>query len=849
MTNKPIVVAAVLAGTIAAIAGLAAQAQPNRAALAERIGITTNTLDLLEARNGLTDPAIANMPFQVIQQLLLEMEYPDLAQRRAAFRRLQSVNEDGQIPVRALENAVEQLRTLRSVSRAAQAQLPTGPLIDIRAIAPRIRGGFPAVTTAAPAGGAGGRGRFRGLAGALNPARWTWLGPGNVGGRTRALAIDPANPKSIWAGSVGGGVWHSADQGVSFSPVDDLMANLVVSSLVIDPTNSQHVCAGTGEGFYNGDALQGAGIFCTFDGTHWSVLTATLTPDYQYVNRLAINATGKIMLAATRAGLFRSDDAGWTNWSPRWTGEFSDVVFHPTDASLAVAGGLKNGQAYYTTDGGLNWHPVTHPGVWNDRVELTYSRKNPAIVYASVNNGTGEIWRSVDGGQTYSRRRGVDAAGKAVPFLGKQGWYGNAIWAGDSTNSNLVIVGGIDLWKSTDGGDTLVDISSWWDDRSVHSDQHVIVADAKYDGTTNRAVYFGNDGGIFRADDVSKAGNNSQPPCISGWTRLDNDYGVTQFYHATGGRSGLILGGTQDNGTILSTGSQKWGSMYGGDGGWTAIDPADEHVLYGEYVDLNVHRSLDGGKTTEFISGRYPVRVNGEWVWKWKPVPFTIADAQTGNALFIAPFVLDPTNRDRMLAGGYQLWRTNDARAPLTTTSGPRWESIKPATTTAISAMAVDAADARVVWVGHVNGDLYRSDNATDAAPGWTKLDDASTPLPNRYVTRIAIDPHTSKTVYATFGGFSQGNIWKSQDNGVTWHDISNGLPAAPIRAVTVHPAQSGHLYVGTELGVFESTDDGATWSATNQGPTNCSVEDLFWHGTTLIAVTHGRGLFAIPQP
>ena len=195
---------------------------------------------------------------------------------------------------------------------------------------------------------------------------------------------------------------------------------------------------------------------------------------------------------------------------------------------------------------------------------------------------------------------------------------------------NFVIVGGVDLWRSTNGGDLLVDISTWWDPRSAHADHHCITSAAGFNGTTNRRVFFGCDGGVFTTADVRTVGNNAQLPRINGWAELVNTYSVTQFYGAAGNAtSGVIVGGTQDNGTIClqpTAGSENWRTIFGGDGGWCAADPTDPKVFYGEYVFLNIHRNLDGGTSDDTDGDRY---ISGQFWndaqqrWDWKPIPFT----------------------------------------------------------------------------------------------------------------------------------------------------------------------------------------------------------------------------------
>ena len=127
-------------------------------------------------------------------------------------------------------------------------------------------------------------------------------------------------------------------------------------------------------------------------------------------------------------------------------------------------------------------------------------------------------------------------------------------------------------------------------------------------------------------------------------------------------------------------------------------------------------------------------------------------------------------------------------------------------------------------------------------------MDHAGTnPLtPTRFCTRITIDPRNNNIVYVTFGGYNRGNVWRTTDGGVKWSNIGNLLPEAPVRSLAVHPRKSKFLYLGTEVGVFASEDSGATWGPTNEGPTNCSVDELFWLREVLVCATHGRGMFTI---
>lgn len=310
----------------------------------------------------------------------------------------------------------------------------------------------------------------------INQTSWESLGPGNIGGRVRALYVHPANTDVIFAGSVGGGIWKSIDGGASWNPVDDFMGNLSISCIVADPTTTATVSgtvlyAGTGEGFYNGDALRGHGIFKSTDGgTTWYHLSSTDPSgdsDWYYVNRIAVNGNGTIIAVARGNGIFTSSDSGasWSKNAPSGSGSYNlryDVKFDPNDDSKAVVGG-DQGDIFYTTDTGTNWtyaNIVSLSGFVAGRVELSYAENTPDLIYASVDNNSGDIYKSTNGGATWSKTSNPG-------HLGNQGWYDNTIWT-DPTNSNHLVIGGLDLYQSTDGGVNWNKISTWYYSPLLH---------------------------------------------------------------------------------------------------------------------------------------------------------------------------------------------------------------------------------------------------------------------------------------------------------------------------------------------------------------------------------------------
>src|ERR1043166_686 len=580
--------------------------------VAAKLSLSVQQLHSLRARFDISnDGLLALSPIQ-IQRMLEEVEHPgfDKHAEELKFRALRMMDEHGRIPPDGLLRALEHRRQV-------------GGDTDLFPVAPDPSPVLPDPGAPGP------------LSAGIQTSGWTWLGPGNIGGRVRAILVHPTNTNILWCGGVDGGVWKTTNSAATWFPLNDFMASLAVSCLVMNPTNANVLYAGTGEGTYNADAIRGAGIFKTTDGgTTWTQLSATANSSYLYVSRLAIaSSNSQVLLAAPRRGIFRSTDAG-TNWSQRFATETMDLQFHPTDNNQAIASG-RSGEAWYSTNGGLSWTAATGIPSGSGRVEITYSPSGPKTVFASVDRNSGELYRSTDGGHTYSLRN------TGSNYLSGQGWYDNALWA-DPTSTNRVIVGGLDLWRSTNGGATLTKISQWFSaPASAHADHHVIVHSPAFNGTTVKTVFFGNDGGVYRANDVYTVS------LTSGWQELNNHLGITQFYGGAGNAStSVLVGGTQDNGSLRYTtngGTEGWTTMFGGDGGFSAADQSDGNYFYGEYVYLQIHRSANGGRSSSYIySG--------------------ITDVGS-SANFIAPFILDPNNPNLMLGGGLSLWRSTNVKA------------------------------------------------------------------------------------------------------------------------------------------------------------------------------------------
>lgn len=660
---------------------------------------------------------------------------------------------------------------------------------------------------------------------------FTWIGPGNIGGRLRAILVDPSNPNTMYVGSASGGVWKSLDAGASWMPLDDFVPSLSIGCMAFHPGEPSIVYAGTGEGFFetvegtsNTAAVRGAGIFRSTDaGATWAQLSATATPDFYFVTRLAIHPVNpQVMVASTSTGLWRTSDGGAT-WSRRWTGHAYDVQISPGDPDLLVAG-AHDAPPLRSADAGLTWTEATGAPP-RHRYEVRFARSNPSIVYATASTDGGyiHVYRSTDGGRTYAARFTSNT-------IATYAAYNNVVWV-DPTNPDIIIVGGVYLYRSSNGGSSMTRVLN-----SIHADHHAIVEHPGYNGTTNRVVYFGHDGGISRVD-------NAQTGTTS--VNLNNNLGVTQFYGGAASPSGVVIGGTQDNGTLRTTGDpQGWTRPLGGDGGYCAADPSNPNILYAETQRLDIRRSTNGGQSFSNIRQG-------------------ISEAGTLDVNFIPYFMLDPNDPHTMYAAGRSLWRSRN----VATGNPPTWTVVKPRLESGggsggpigahfegndprnIATIAVAEGNPDLVYVGHNNGQVFRSTNATAASPDWTRVDANPGPLPARWPACIAIHPDHHARVYVSLMGYTPGNVWRTTDGGLTWVEASGSgaasLPPVPTPAIAVQADAPGRIYAGTDIGLFISADDGATWGRIDPGIGPAPVEQILWKDRrTLLIVTHGRGMY-----
>ncbi len=679
------------------------------------------------------------------------------------------------------------------------------------------------------------------VAGAIPGIEWVERGPNNVGGRTRAMMVDPNDPtgRTLWAAGVGGGLWKTLNITVPqpvWTPVNDLFANIAITTLAYNPLNTQEMYFGTGEGFFNADAIRGLGIWKSTDGGNtWNQLASTNNSNFYYVQRLAIHPVTGHIYAATRTGLYRSQNGGstWTKVLGAGTGAVSDRIADveiAADHSIYASAGLFQTDGVYksTTGNAGSWTKLNtgtngFPATGIQRIEIACAPSNAQVVYAMAQgsgNGLGGIYRSSDGGATWTS---LPLPTDADPGIGSditrnQAWYDLTI-AVDPNNENTVLIGGIDLFKSTNGGNTWQQISHWYGGfgfQEVHADQHWIYF---HPGSSN-VIYFGNDGGVY----YTSNGTAAMPTIVS----KNSGYNVTQFYACAmhpAAHSDYFLAGTQDNGSHLFRfpGLNSTIEVTGGDGCFTHIDQDQPQFQWTSYVYNNYFRSTNCGQ-----------------VWTY------ISFGNTGS--FVNPTDYDNVSNILYAAhssGHYLRWTNPQSGNTTQTVNITNFGST-------ISHIAVSPNTPNRVFFGLNNGRVVRVDNAHTIASGsagaWLNN---GAGMPSGSISCIAIENGNDNHLLVTYSNYGVNSVWETTNGGSTWINLDNSsLPDMPIRWALFNPLNASQALLATELGVWSTSFiNGATtiWAPSNQGFANTRVDMLKIRSSDrlIIAATHGRGLYS----
>lgn len=703
---------------------------------------------------------------------------------------------------------------------------------------------------------------------------WQALGPAptgptklagglNVGttsaGRITSLAVIPTGSHAgrLVAGSAGGGIWISDDNGVTWTPQTDSAADLAIGALTVDPTNPDHLIAGTGEDNQCGDCFPGDGILNSTDGaTTWTLQNPGGVFSGLKVGEVAIDPNNSSHeFAATSGGLYVTTDGG-SHWAlptdasyatVAGTGRVDSVALDPsTNPSTVYIGGAGTGSSPVakSTDGGTTWAAastgIAAPGAY-PVVKLAIAKSSPSTLYVSVGSDSpAAVYKSTNSASSWSQLTNApDYTGSGYAYgsgSGDQGWYDNTI-AVDPTNPGHVLLGGVTVVESMDGGSTWSNVNGQsffgYGTNKFHPDQHALLF------TSNASsIWVGDDGGVFH-----------YTPSSSTVTPANGNLGITQFYFGFNEVGGTVLGGTQDNASAETSSPtlSTWTGVWSGDGGPSAITIGDPSLRFIE-ADGNLYNTTDAFGAES------------------RPTDITPNSGYANNGLFTPPMIVIPNaitpTSPTVFYGGSSLWRTTDPGD-----SFPSWSSVASVSGGKVSAIAASPSDPRVVYVGFNNGTIMVS---RDGGQTFTALAPETDSGSDLFVTGLSVNPTNPYGITASFSyndtryktpsyphveQYTWSGVAGSEAAG-TWTSITGNLPTAAVSHVIYQTGpESGALIAATDLGVYATAipnGSSTTWTQVGTGLPNVQVQDLYIDAANpakLYVLTHGRGAWLLQTP
>ena len=642
---------------------------------------------------------------------------------------------------------------------------------------------------------------------------------GVASGRTRTILVDKADAtgKTVFMAGIDGGIWKTTD--ITASPatwtlVNDFLNNLAISFMCQDPSNTNNMYACTGESFSNGDAVTGVGVFKSSDhGATWALLSSTTS--YKRGTRILCDAAGNVYLGTRGTGLLRSINGGlnWTIITPSTgTSDIGDLELSST-GRLHVSTGVNGTCSYSFTDNPTTvttttWTAPTTPfPVSPRRAELGCSGNVLYALPSDVNAQVPTIYKSVDGGANWAATIGQPPSG----WPNGQAWYSLTCGV-DPSDPNNVIVGGLDNYKSTNGGNTWAQISVWYgtSGQYVHADNHTTIW---YDN--GNKLLFGSDGGVFYSAD-------------KGVTIRDRNVGlrIKQFYsvaiHPT--QMNYFLAGAQDNGVhqFTNAGLSSTVEVTGGDGAFVAIDQDQPQYQYGSYIRANFRRSTDNGAT-------------------WSSIDLN------SNGLFIDPYDYDDANNK--LYAGYvssQYLRWNDPQ-----TGNSFYAQTVSSFNGSVSAVHVSPFGSDTVYFGTTGGRVVKVSGTSTLSPVDVNITDPAMTV-GAFVNCVNTGT-SSKYLVSTRTNYGINNIWVSSNYGTSWTTIDGDLPDMPVYWAMYVPGDNTKMIIATETGVwYTSLINGAstTWTPSTSFPTVRTDMLQYRQADGMVAAaTHGRGLWTQVAP
>jgi trimeric autotransporter adhesin len=668
----------------------------------------------------------------------------------------------------------------------------------------------------------------------VGPSNGNIRGPFNnavVSGRMRAVHVDlnDATNRTVWVGSVSGGLWKTNN--ITASPatwtlVNDFLGNLAIASICQSPVSKNILYFATGERNNNVDAVRGGGVWKSTDnGATWNLLANTT--GFWNVSKIVCDAAGNVYVGTNGngQGLQRSTDGGasWTNITPANTGNSTRITdikvsstgrLHVTMSGTSAAGSYYTDNAAFVTSATWSEPSTPIPGL-SLNCEIAVAGNVLYALPEGANARTPQIYKSIDGGDTWAATTTSPPSASTEPTINAgQAWFDLAIGV-DPADPNVVVAGGLNFYRSVNGGLSWSQITRWVGNTTnyVHADHHGVF----WNGSQ---VLLSTDGGIFYSND-------------NGFSYTDRNIGIRtlQFYscaiHPTS--TNYLLGGTQDNGSHSTSSPGLGGSteVHGGDGGFVHIDEDEPQFQFSATTNSLYRRSVNNGIT-------------------WGAVNFSSSIGQ-----FINPTEYDDVN-NRMYCSGnsgtYVRWDNPQTGSTFSIVPIPTAVS-----TNSVRSFKVSPYTSNRVFMGTAGGAVLRVDNAHTSSPIFTNITDVTMPLANGNIVSCVNTGSSDNNLIATYSNYGLQHVWYSTNGGSSWVNINGNLPDIPVRWAMFHPDDNDKAIIATEMGVFETDDlNGAStvWIQNASFP-NVKTNMLQYRVSdrTIVAATHGRGFWTTTIP